>query len=85
MDLKKEDFILVTVLDGRKVLALRPDYFKDKAPIGEPLMDAVKEVFETKKAKEIEIPEPEPTEEELAEIEKEKRKAELLEELLTLG
>lgn len=57
MDLKKEDFILVTVLDGRKVLALRPDYFDEK-PLG-PIGKIMKEVFENKKAKEVEIiPEP---------------------------
>ena len=93
MELKKEDFILVTVLDGRKVLALRPDYFKEK-----PIEEVVKEAMEEKKEVEIsigvsqmedteikeaniEVVKPEPTEEELAEIEKQKlieeKKAEL--------
>ncbi len=67
--MKKEDFILVTVLDGQKVLALRPDYFDEK-PVT--IEEKIKEVFETKEAKDIEMPPPEsgPTEEELAEIER---------------
>ena len=62
MEMKKEDFILVTALNGVKVLGLRPDYFDDKS-----VADQVKEVFEKKI--EVEIVEiPGPTEEELAEI-----------------
>ena len=82
MEFKKEDFILVTVLDGRKVLGLRPDYFKDK-----PIQEVVKEAMEEKKEVEIiiEPKEPEPSEEELAEIEKEKKRAELEAQLKALG
>ena len=85
MELKKEDFILVTALNGQKVLALRPDYFD--APIGSPILSAVAEAMEEKKEVEIEIPIPEPelTEEELAEIEKEKKKAELQAQLDALN
>lgn len=77
MNLKKEDCLLVTALDGQKVYGIKPSYFE--APIGEPIMDVVAEAMEEKEAVDIEIPipEPEPTEEELAEIEKEKKKAEL--------
>ena len=101
--MKKEDFILVTVLDGKKVYGLRPDYFKEK-----PMEEMVKEAMEEKKEveiiiepePEIEVPIPEPTEEELAEleeidkalvakqeaeIEKEKKKAELKAQLEALG
>ncbi len=85
MELNKKDFILVTAINGQKVLGLRPDYFTGRAPIGEPLGiigaavgEVISEVFETKEAKEIVIiPNPEPTAEELAEIEKEKKRAEL--------
>ena len=86
--MKKEDFILVTVLDGKKVFGLRPDYFKEK-----PVEEIVKEAMEEKKEveiiiepePEIEVPIPEPTPEELAEIEKEKKKAELKAQLEALG
>ena len=93
MELTKEDFILVTVLDGRKVLALRPDYF-DEQPIEEVVKEAMEEKKEVEisigvsqmedteiKEANIEVVKPEPTEEELAEIEKQKlieeKKAEL--------
>ena len=61
----------MTVLNGSKGLLLRPDYF-DKV---EPIEEQIKEVFRTKEAVEIKIPEP--TEEELAEIEKLKKREEL--------
>ena len=74
------------------MLALRPDYFKDK-----PIEEVVKEAMEEKKEVEIEIPlksinevmkeaidlKP-PTPEELAEIEKEKKRAELEAQLKAL-
>ena len=66
MELKKKDFILITALDGVKVLGLRPDYFDDK-----PVEEQVKEAFEKKITVEI-VEIPGPTEEELAEIAKQK-------------
>ena len=73
MELNKEDFILVTALNGVKGYLLKPSYFDKKR-----IQEIIKEVFETKEAKEIEIIiEPEPTEEELAEIEKLKKREEL--------
>jgi len=89
MEFKKKDFILVTVLDGQKVLGLRPDYFDDKAPIGEALnMEDVAEALdELKTVDEVIIAAVKlklPTEEELAEIEKEKKRAELKEALKAL-
>ena len=86
--MKKEDFILIQALDGKKVFGLRPDYFKEK-----PVEEIVKEAMEEKKEveiiiepePEIEVPIPEPTPEELAEIEKEKKKAELKAQLEALG
>ena len=82
--------MMLTSLEGRKFLALRPDHFTKVKPIEE----VVKEAMEEKKEVEIiiepepepvVIPEPEPTEEELAEIEKEKKKAELQAQLDALG
>jgi len=69
--------MLITALDGQKVLGLRPDYFDDKT-----IKEQIKEGFE--KRIEVEIVEvPGPTEEELAEIAKQKvieeKKAELAE------
>ena len=66
MELKEEDFLLITALDGVKALALRPDYFDDK-----PVVEQVKEAMEQKLTVEI-VEVPEPTEEELAEIKKQK-------------
>ncbi len=77
--MKKEDFILVTALNGVKGYLLRPDYFDDKkgsilkamSVLGKVVADQVNEVFEKKI--EVEIVEiPGPTEEELAEIAKQK-------------
>ena len=82
-ELKKEDFILITALNGVKVLALRPDYF-DQFINKE---DLVKEAFEKKIAVEI-VEVPSPSKEELAEIAKQKKieekKAKLREQLAEL-
>ena len=64
MELKKEDFILITALDGKKVYGLRPDYFKEK-----PVEEVVKEAMEEKKEVEIVIIEPEPKPEPPPEVE----------------
>lgn len=77
--MRKEDFILVTALNGVKVLALRPDYFDDKT-----VEEQVKEVFEKKTVVEI-VEIPGPTEAELAEIEKEEKREKLKAELAELG
>lgn len=79
MELRKEDFILVTALNGVKVLALRPDYFDNK-----PIEQQFKEVFEKKIDLEI-VEVPGPTEAELAEIEKEEKRVKLKAELAELG
>ncbi|KKM02289.1 hypothetical protein LCGC14_1785890 [marine sediment metagenome] len=86
--MKKEDFILVTALNGVKVLGLRPDYFKGEAITepsriiitgaiadpGAPTTHSLDQVKEVFEKKiEVEIVEiPGPTEEELAEIAKQK-------------
>ena len=73
--MKKEDFILVTALNGVKVLGLRPDYFKGEIIVEEPVFTKEeRESQEPPKAPiKIEIVEiPGPTEEELAEIAKQK-------------
>ena len=75
MELKKEDCLLVTALDGQKVYGIKPSYFDEKLP-----MEVVAEAMLEKKEVEI-IIEPEPTEEELAEIEKQEKIAKLEEEL----
>ena len=48
MELKKEDFILITALDGKKVYGLRPDYFKEQ-----PVEEVVKEAMEEKKESDL--------------------------------
>ena len=48
MELKREDFLLITALDGQKVLGLRPDYFDEK-----PIEVVIKEVMEEKETVEI--------------------------------
>jgi hypothetical protein len=80
MELKKEDFKKFRIVDTF-FYALPVSLFE--APMGDPIMEKVEEAMEEKKDVEIEIvdekivEEPEPTEEELAEIEKEKKRAEL--------
>jgi len=78
MELKKEDFVLVTALNGVKGYLLKADYFNNPRLIKE----QIKEVFRTKEAVEIKIPVL--TEEELAEIEKLKKRAELEKQLKAL-
>ncbi len=84
MELKKEDFILITALDGKKVYGLRPDYFKEQ-----PVEEVVKEAMEEKKEVEIIIepepkPEPPPEVEDPAEIIKKKEIEELKAKLAEL-
>ncbi len=91
MEYKKEDYQLLLDINNKKFYGLRHDYFDEK-----PVKEIVKEAMEEKKEVEIEIPavneiikkavdvKP-PTEEELAEIEKEKKKAELKAQLEALG
>lgn len=73
----------MTVLNGQKVLALRPDYFKEK-PVEEVVSKAMEEKATVEIIEELveELkPVPEPTEEEPAEIEKQQKIAKLEAEL----
>lgn len=81
MNLKEEDFILVKTFEDKEILVLPKGFFDNKET---PPQDIAEEVIEAVVEEIVEEVIPEPTPEELAEIEKEKKKAELLEQLKAL-